>query len=206
MVLVPGILWHGAPMSGSVDPSVIEIVMSEASDKMHKAVIHTQGEFASIRTGRATPALVEKLKVDYYGTEVPLQQLAGFSVPEARVLVISPYDKNSLKAIERAIQNSDLSINPSNDGQVIRLVFPQLTSDRRKELVKVVKHKAEEGRVAVRNVRRSARHELEALERDGDISSDELERAEKELEKLTHEYVAELDRLLQRKEQELLEI
>jgi ribosome recycling factor len=193
-------------MSGSVDPSVIEIVLSEAADRMHKAVTHTQGEFSTIRTGRATPALVEKLKVDYYGTEVPLQQLAGFSVPEARVLVISPYDKNSLKAIERAIQNSDLGINPNNDGQLIRLVFPQLTSERRKELVKVVRHKAEEGRIAARNVRRDARRELEGLEKDGDISADDLERAEKELEKVTHEHVAEIDRMLARKEQELLDV
>jgi ribosome recycling factor len=184
----------------------VEDVLAEAADKMGKAVLHTQGEFASIRTGRATPALVEKLKVDYYGTEVPLQQLAGFSVPEARVLVISPYDKNSLKAIEKAIQNSDLSINPSNDGQVIRLVFPVLTSERRKELVKVVRHKAEDGRVAARNVRREGRRELEHMEKEGEISADDLERAEKELEKLTHEYVAEIDRMLARKEQELLEV
>jgi ribosome recycling factor len=184
----------------------VDDVLLEAADKMQKAVLHTQGEFATIRTGRATPALVEKLKVDYYGTEVPLQQLAGFSVPEARVLVISPYDKNSLKAIEKAIQNSDLSINPSNDGQVIRLVFPVLTSERRKELVKVVKHKAEEGRVAARNVRREARRELEHMEKEAEISLDDLERAEKELEKLTHEYVAEIDRMLARKEQELLEV
>jgi ribosome recycling factor len=185
---------------------MIEDVLLEAADKMGKAVTHTQSDFSTIRTGRATPALVEKLKVDYYGAEVPLQQLAGFTVPEARVLVISPYDKNSIKAIERSIQNSDLSINPSNDGQVIRLVFPQLTSDRRKELVKVVKHKAEEGRVAARNVRREARRELEHLEKEGEISADELDRAEKELEKLTHEYVAEIDRMLARKEQELLEV
>ncbi|MFN2505551.1 MAG: ribosome recycling factor [Acidimicrobiales bacterium] len=184
----------------------MDLVLAEAADKMGKAVSHTQGEFGGIRTGRATPALVEKLRVDYYGTEVPLQQLAGFSVPEARVLVISPYDKNAIKAIERAIQNSDLSINPSNDGQVIRLVFPQLTSERRKELVKVVKHKAEEGRVAARNVRREARKELEHMEKDGDISADELDRAERELEKLTHEYVAEIDRFLARKEQELLDV
>jgi ribosome recycling factor len=181
-------------------------VLAEAMDKMTKAVTHTQGEFAAVRTGRATPALVERLKVDYYGTEVPLQQLAGFSVPEARLLVIQPYDKNAIKNIERAIQHSDLSINPSNDGHVIRLVFPQLTSERRKELVKVVRHKAEEGRVAVRNIRRSARHEMEALERDGDISADELDRAEKELEKVTHEYIAEIDRMLHHKEQELLEV
>jgi ribosome recycling factor len=185
---------------------MIEDVLLEAADKMAKAVTHTQSDFSSVRTGRATPALVEKLKVDYYGAEVPLQQLAGFSVPEARVLVIAPYDKSSIKAIEKAIQNSDLSINPSNDGQVIRLNFPQLTTERRKELVKVVKHKAEEGRVAVRNVRREARRELEAFEKDGEISLDDLERAEKELEKLTHEYVAEIDKMLARKEQELLEV
>ena len=185
---------------------MIEDVLAEITDKMGKAVGHTQSEFAAVRTGRAAPALVEKLKVDYYGTEVPLQQLAGFNVPEARLLVIQPYDKNSLKAIEKAIQNSDLGINPSNDGQVIRLSFPQLTEERRKELVKVVKHKAEEGRVAVRNLRRSARHELEALEKDGHVSSDDVVWAEKELDKLTHDYVVEIDRMVQHKEHELLEV
>ena len=135
-----------------------------------------------------------------------MQQLAGFSVPEPRMLVISPYDKGSMKAIEKAIQSSDLGINPSNDGHVVRLVFPALTADRRKELVKVVKQRAEEGRVAVRNLRRAARHELEALEKDGHVSSDDLDRAEKELEKLTHDYVAEIDRMVQHKEHELLEV
>src|SRR5437588_9748315 len=149
---------------------------------MTKAVTHTQAEFAGFRTGRATPALVEKLKVDYYGTDVPLQQLAGFNVPEARLLVIQPYDKNALKAIEKAIQNSDLGINPSNDGAVIRLAFPALTEERRRDLVKMVHHKAEDGRVAVRNVRRAARKDLEGFEHDGDIGGDDLERAEKELE------------------------
>jgi ribosome recycling factor len=185
---------------------MIDDVLLETAEKMGKAVSHTQGEFSGVRTGRATPALVEKLKVEYYGTDVPLQQLAGFNVPEARLLVIQPYDKNAIKAIEKALQHSDLGINPSNDGQVIRLVFPQLTQERRKELVKVVRHKAEEGRVAVRNLRRAARHELEGLEHGGDISSDELERAERELEKVTHDYVAEIDRMLQHKEQELLEV
>jgi ribosome recycling factor len=190
-------------MSEPRDP---DDVLLEAAERMGKAVAHTQSDFASVRTGRAMPALVEKLKVDYYGSEVPLQQIAGVKVQEARVLLVQPYDKNTLKAIEKAIQHSDLGINPSNDGTVIRLVFPQLTEERRKELVKVVKHKAEEGRVAVRNVRRAARHEVEALERDHAISSDDLERAEKELEKLTHEYVAEIDRMVQHKEQELLEV
>jgi len=185
---------------------MIEDVLAEAADKMARAVTHTQGEFSGIRTGRATPALVEKLKVEYYGSEVPLQQLAGFNVPEARMLVVLPYDKASIKAIERSIQNSDLGITPSNDGAVIRLQFPQLTSERRQELVKVVRHKAEEGRVALRNLRRAARHELEGLEKDNEISTDELDRSEKELEKLTHENVAEIDKMLQRKEQELLEV
>jgi ribosome recycling factor len=189
-----------------MDDSLIGAALEEARDKMGKAVVHTQTEFAAVRTGRANPTLVEKLKVEYYSSEVPLQQLAGFSVPDARLLVISPYDKSSLKAIERAILHSDLGITPSSDGQVIRLAFPPLTEERRKELAKVVRHKAEEGRVAARNLRRAARHELEALEHDGDISSDELERAEKELEKITHHYVAEIDRVLHHKEQELLEI
>ncbi len=193
-------------MTSPGDEPTIDDILLETVDKMGKAVTHTSAEFAGIRTGRATPALIEKLKVEYYGSEVPLQQLAGFSVPEARLLVVSPYDKNSMRSIERAIQNSDLGITPSNDGQVIRLVFPQLTSERRKELVKVVRHKAEEGRIAIRNLRRTARHELEALERAGGISSDELDRAEKELEKLTHDQIAEIDRMLARKEQELLEV
>lgn len=182
------------------------LVFDECRDKMHKAVSHLQQEFAGIRTGRATPGLVEKLKVDAYGSELPLQQLAGISVPEPRMLVISPYDKGSMKAIEKAIQASDLGINPSNDGQVVRLVFPPLTEDRRKELVKLVKQRAEEGRVAVRNIRRQARHDLEALEKDGDLSKNDLDRAEKDLEKLTHEYVAEIDNLAAHKEQEMLEV
>lgn len=181
-------------------------VLAESRDKMAKARDHLQGEFGSIRTGRASPVFVEKLRVDYYGSEVPLQQLAGFSVPEPRLLVISPYDKNSIKAIEKAIQASDLGITPSNDGSLIRLAFPQLTAERRKEMVKIVKHRAEEARVAVRNVRRSARHDLEAFQKEGEISEDDLDRAEKDLEKLTHEYVAEIDNLAAHKEQEMLEV
>ncbi|MHB1508707.1 MAG: ribosome recycling factor [Acidimicrobiales bacterium] len=173
---------------------------------MHKAVDHARADFATVRTGRAAPALIEKLRVDYYGTETPLQQLAGFQLPEPRVMVVAPYDKGALKAIEKAIAASDLGINPSNDGTVIRLVFPELTTERRRELVKVVRHRAEEARVAVRNVRRAIRHDLEALEKAGDVSSDELERAEKELEKVTHEMIAEIERLLASKEKELLEL
>jgi ribosome recycling factor len=183
-----------------------EEVIAETREKMRKALAHLRDEFGAVRSGRATPALVEKLKVDYYGSETPLQQLAGFSVPEPRVLVVSPYDKSAIKAIEKAIQGSDLGINPSNDGQIIRLTFPQLTEDRRKELVKVVKHRAEEARVAVRNIRRQSRHDLESFEKEGELSKDELDRAEKELEKLTHDMVAEVDQLLSHKEQELLEV
>lgn len=185
---------------------LVQAALEESRDRMHKAVDHAKVDFASVRTGRATPALVEKLKIDYYGTETPLQQLAGFSIPEPRVLVISPYDKGSIKSIEKAIGASDLGINPNNDGVLIRLVFPELTTERRKELVKVVRHRAEEGRIAVRNVRRATRHDLEGLEKDGDLSSDELERAEKELERVTHEFVADIDRLLATKEKELLEL
>ena len=182
------------------------LVIDECADKMRKAVTHLQTEFAALRTGRASSSVVEKLRVDVYGSDVPLQQLAGFGVPEPRVLTISPYDKGTIKAIEKAILQSDLGVNPSNDGQVIRLVFPELTEERRKELVKVARNRAEEGRVAVRNARRHARHELEGLEKDGEISKDDLDRTEKDLEKRTHEVVAELDELLKHKEQELLSI
>jgi ribosome recycling factor len=193
-------------MTSDDDAGDIDEILLEIADRMEKAVKHTQGEFSAVRTGRATPALVERIKVDYYGSEVPLQQIAGFQVPEARLLVVAPYDKNSLKAIEKAIQHSDLGINPSNDGTVIRLMFPQLTEERRRDLVKVVKAKAEDGRIAIRNARRHARQQMEHLEKDGEISSDELERAEKELDKTTAEYVAEIDRMVHTKEQELLEV
>jgi ribosome recycling factor len=182
-----------------------DLVIDDCKDKMRKAIAHLKGEFASVRTGRANSALVDKLKVDAYGSEVPIQQIAGFSVPEPRVLVINPYDKETIKAIERAIQGSDLGITPNNDGTVIRLVFPELTGERRRELVKVVKHRAEEGRVAVRNVRRQARHDLEALAKDGDLSDDDVKRSEDTLEKHTKTVVAEVDQLLAHKERELLE-
>ena len=185
---------------------MIDDILSDTKEKMRKAVEHTHAEFGGVRTGRASPAFVEKMAVDYYGTEVPLQQIAGFTVPEARMLVIQPYDKGAIKAIEKAIQHSDLGVNPSNDGSVIRLTFPPLTAERRKDYVKMVKHMAEEGRVAVRNVRRQARHDLELLEKDGDISSDELDRAEKELEKLTHAQIADIDSALEHKEKELTEV
>lgn len=188
------------------DDSLLGAVLEDAKDKMGRAVVHAQTDFAGVRSGRANSGLVENLRVEYYGSDVPLKQLASFNVPEARLLVISPFDKGSMKAIEKAIQHSELGLNPSNDGVVIRLQFPQLTAERRKDLVKVVKQKAEDARVAIRNLRRAARHDLEALEKDGDISSDELDRAEKEMEKLTAEHVAEIDRLVQHKEAELLEV
>ncbi|HLI44675.1 MAG TPA: ribosome recycling factor [Acidimicrobiales bacterium] len=189
-----------------MNDDLVQAALEECRERMHKAVEHARADFAAVRTGRAAPALVERVKVDYYGQEVPLQQLAGFQVPEPRVLVILPYDKGAMKAIEKAIVTSDLGVNPANDGSVIRLVFPELTQERRREYVKVVRHRAEEARVAVRNVRRATRHELEALERDGELSSDELERAEKELERVTHDLVAEIDRMLATKEKELLEL
>lgn len=180
--------------------------MADAGDKMSKAVSRAQSDFASVRTGRASPALVERIVVDYYGSDTPLKQLAGFSVPEARMLVIQPYDKGAIGAIEKAIQNADLGMNPSNDGQVIRLAVPQLTAERRKEMVKLTKTMAEDARVAIRNLRRSSRHDLEALEKESQISADELERAEKDLEKVTASYISAVDAALEQKERELLEV
>ncbi|MCE7883695.1 MAG: ribosome recycling factor [Actinobacteria bacterium ATB1] len=172
---------------------------------MRKAVEVTKSEFAGIRTGRASPALVERMKVDYYGTETPLQQLAGFSVPESRILVINVYDRQAVPAVEKAIRESDLGLNPSTDGSLIRLNFPPLTGERRQELVKIVRHKAEDGRVAVRNLRHTAKKKLENIEHDHEISQDELRRSEKELQTLTDKYVSEIDTLLSHKEEELLE-
>ena len=182
-----------------------ELVIDECKDKMHKAIEHLKTEFGGVRTGRATSSLVDKLRVDYYGSEVPMQQLASFSVPEPRVLVISPYDKGAIKGIERAIQSSDVGITPNNDGTLIRLVFPELTGERRKDLVKLVKHRAEEARVAVRNIRRQARHDLEGLKKDGDLSDDDLKRAEDDLERHTKGVVGDIEAVLTKKERELLE-
>ena len=183
-----------------------DMVVEDTHDKMRKAIEHLKGEFSAVRTGRANPALVEKLMVDAYGQPTMLQQLAGISVPEARLMVINPYDKSQIKAIEKAIQGSELGVNPNNDGAIIRLAFPELTEERRREFVKVVKHRAEEARVAVRNVRRQGRSELEALRKDGDISEDDLARVEKDLEKHTHEVIAEVDEMLAHKEKELLSV
>ncbi len=188
------------------DAEMTALVVEDCHDKMQRAIEHLKGEFGAVRTGRATPAVVEKLAIEYYGVTAPLQQLASFSVPEPRLLVISPYDKGAMAAIEKAIQSSDLGITPGNDGSVIRLSFPQLTEERRRDLVKQVKNRAEEGKVAVRNIRRQVRHDLEAMEHAGDLSKDELERIEKDLEKHTQAVVAEIDELLAHKERELLEV
>jgi ribosome recycling factor len=183
-----------------------ESALKDAEHKMHRAVEVTREEFTTVRTGRASPAILNRITVDYYGAPTPLNQLASFSVPEPRLLVIQPYDKNSMSAMERAIMQSDLGLTPSNDGNVIRLAFPQLTEERRKELIKVVHQRSEDGRVAIRNVRRHAKEELERLQKDGELSEDDLARAEKELQKRTDKYVAEVDEMLRHKEQELMEV
>jgi len=185
---------------------VTEETLLDAMDKMDKAVEHVQTQFSTVRTGRAAPALVERLNVEYYGAPVPLQQLASIQVPEARMLLIKPHDRGALGAVEKAIRDSDLGVSPNNDGVVIRLNFPPLTEERRRDYVKVVKNMAEDGRIAVRNIRRDARKHMEASEKAGEISADDLERAEKELEKITHDHVERIDHALGRKEAELLEI
>ena len=184
----------------------IETASKDATHKMEQAVAHLKDDLAGIRTGRAAPAVINRVTVEYYGTPVPLNQLAGVSVPEPRLLLIQPFDKSVISSIERAIMQSDLGITPSNDGNVIRLAFPPLTEERRKELVKQVHHRAEESRVAVRNVRRHAKEEMEKLERDASISQDDLIRAEKELQKLTDRFVTEVDEIQGHKEQELMEV
>jgi ribosome recycling factor len=190
----------------SADSDLVALTLDDTREKMAKAVEHTSAELSTVRTGRATPSLVEKLKVEYYGTPTPLQQIAGIGTPEPRLLVITPYDKTSMKAIEKAIQESDLGINPQNDGTVIRLSVPPLSEERRRELAKQAKHKAEEGRIAIRNIRRQARHELESFEKDGDVGTDEIDRAEKGLDKLTAEHIGKVDDMLHHKEADLLRV
>ena len=185
---------------------VIDETLLDAMDKMDKAVQHVQSQFATVRTGRAAPALVEHLLVEYYGAPVPMQQLVSIQVPEARQLLIKPHDRSTLTAVEKAIRDSDLGVSPNNDGVVIRLNFPALTEERRRDYVRVAKQMAEDGRVAVRNIRRDARKALESAEKDGEISADELERAEKELDRSTSEHVDRIDAALGRKETELLEV
>ncbi|MBI1885307.1 MAG: ribosome recycling factor [Chloroflexi bacterium] len=185
---------------------MIDDALADAKQRMVKAVEALRRELATIRTGRASPGLVEGLKADYYGTPTPLKQIASISTPEARLIVIQPWDKQSISAIEKAIQKSDLGLTPANDGNVIRLTIPQLTEDRRKELAKLVRRRVEEGRVAVRNVRRDDHEELRALQRDHKISEDDLHRAEHELQKLTDEFIKEIDKVGEEKEAELLAV
>jgi ribosome recycling factor len=189
-----------------MDNELVELVMDDTRERMAKAIEHVRLEFANVRTGRASPALVENILIDYYGAETPLKQLANFSVPESRLLVVSPFDKGAMGVIEKAIASADLGLNPSNDGVVIRLAFPALTEERRRSFVKIVKNKAEEGKVALRGVRRHARQELETLEKEHGLSKDEVERLEKVLDKMTQDEVAVVDALLSHKEQELLEV
>jgi ribosome recycling factor len=185
---------------------LIDDTMLEAEEKMDKAVHVVREDLASVRTGRATPQMFQKIVVDYYGAMTPVNQLASFHLPEPRMAVITPYDKSSLGSIEKAIRDSDLGVNPTNDGNIIRVVFPQLTEERRKELIKVARHKAEEARVSIRNIRRHAKDSLDKLVKAGDVGEDDVVRAEKELEKLTHTYVGHVDEALQSKEAELLEV
>jgi ribosome recycling factor len=186
--------------------ATIDELLADATRRMDKSVEATAHELNTVRTGRASAALLDRISVDYYGQKTPLRQLATINVPEPRLLTVQPFDPGSVKGIERAIQESDLGLTPSNDGKIIRLPIPQLTEERRKELVKVVRHLGEEGRVAVRNVRRDVMHHLKELVRDGDVGDDEERRAEERAQKLTDEHVKKIDDLLKHKEDEIMEV
>ena len=185
---------------------LIDELLSDAKDRMHRSVQATSTEFGSVRTGRAAPALLDRITVDYYGTDTPLKQMATLSAPEARLLTISPYDASSIKAIEKSILDSDIGLTPNNDGKIIRLAIPELNEERRKELVKVVRGIAEEGRIVIRNVRRDIMNDLKDLKSDGDVGADDEKRGEDSLQKLTDAQIAELDGLLKGKEAEILEV
>jgi ribosome recycling factor len=186
--------------------TIIDDFLADAREHMDKSVDATRSKFSSVRTGRASPSLLDRIQVDYYGAQTPLKQLATISTSEARLLTVQPYDRSSIKAIERAILESDVGLTPNNDGQVIRLVIPELTEERRKQLVKVVRGLAEEGRVAIRNIRRDVMHDLRELRDAGEAGSDDEHRAEEALQKLTDEKVSELEGLLKGKEEEILEV
>ena len=185
---------------------IIKDFLDDAGERMAKSVESTRGEFATVRTGRASPHLLDRIQVDYYGAQTPLRQLAQVSAPEARLLVITPYDRTSIKTIEKAILESDVGLTPSNDGTVIRLAVPELTEERRRQLVKVVHGIAEQGRVAVRNIRRDVMHDLRELKSEGEVGSDDEHRAEAELQKLTDARIGEIDQALSAKEEEILEV
>jgi ribosome recycling factor len=185
---------------------VIDDTLLEAEEKMERAVDFAKEDLATIRTGRANPGMFAKIMIDYYGTPTPLTQMASINIPEPRMVIIKPYDVSQLKAMEKAVRDSDLGVNPNNDGTLIRIVVPQMTEERRREMVKVARHKGEEGKVAVRNVRRKAKEELDRIVKDGESGEDEGRRAERELEDLTHKFVGHVDELLKHKEAELLEV
>ena len=185
---------------------MIEDTLFEAEEKMERAVEHAKDELAAIRTGRATPAMFSRIIIDYYGTPTPLPQMASVAIPEPRMAIIKPYDASQLGAMERAIRDSDLGVNPANEGSMLRILLPQMTEERRREMVKVARGKAEDGKVAVRNLRRRAKEELDRIVKDGEAGEDEGRRAEKELDDLTHRYVAQVDELVKHKEAELLEV
>jgi ribosome recycling factor len=185
---------------------VIDDTLLEAEEKMEKAVAVAKEEFAGIRTGRAHPSMFNKITAEYYGTQTPVNQLASFHMPEPRMVIVQPFDKSSMGAIEKAIRSSDLGVNPSNDGTIIRVIFPELSEERRREYIKIARHKAEDSRVSIRNIRRHAKDSLDKLVKDGEAGEDEGRRAERELEELTHNYVGQIDELLRHKEAELLEV
>ncbi|WP_433826915.1 ribosome recycling factor [Actinoplanes sp. CA-015351] len=185
---------------------MIEETLFEAEEKMDSAVEHAKEEFAAIRTGRATPAMFSKILVDYYGAPTPVTQMASVGVPEPRMVIVKPYDASQLAPIERAIRDSDLGVNPNNEGTQLRIHLPQMTEERRREMIKVARGKAEDSRIAIRNVRRKAKDQLDKLVKDGEAGEDEGRRAEKELDDLTHKYVGVVDELLKHKEAELLEV
>ncbi|SOD64614.1 ribosome recycling factor [Streptomyces zhaozhouensis] len=185
---------------------MIEEALLEAEEKMEKAVVVAKEDLAAIRTGRAHPAMFNKIVAEYYGTMTPINQLASFSVPEARMAVVTPFDKSSLRNIEQAIRDSDLGVNPTNDGHIIRVVFPDLTEERRKEFIKVAKTKGEDAKISIRGVRRKAKETIDKAIKDGDVGEDEGRRGEKELDDTTSKYVAQVDELLKHKESELLEV
>jgi ribosome recycling factor len=185
---------------------VIDESLLEAEEKMEKAVAVAKEEFSGIRTGRAHPSMFNKITAEYYGTTTPVNQLASFHMPEPRMVIVQPYDKNSMAAIEKAIRNSDLGVNPSNDGIIIRVVFPELSEERRKEYIRIARHKAEDSRVSIRNIRRHAKDSIDKLVKNGEAGEDDGRRAERELDELTHQYVGQIDELLKNKEAELLEV
>jgi ribosome recycling factor len=185
---------------------VIDDTLLEAEERMERAIGHAKEEFGTIRTGRASAAVFAKILVDYYGTPTPLPQLASIATPEPRMALIKPYDPSQIAAMEKAIRNSDLGVNPNNEGTQLRIVLPQMTEERRREMIKLARHKAEEARVAIRNVRRKAKDELDRLVKEGEVGEDDGRRAERELEEITHRQVAHIDEILKHKEAELLEV